>query len=221
MYCYSRPIESGINNGQSVRGVDTVVEKSLNDRRRAQTRREISDAALELFEINGFAGTTVDGIAARAGVSPRTVFRYFPTKEASILTITSEFVEAFTDAVADVESEDSALSRIEAAYQAVFERLVHDDPGALDRISRVRRLFANDPNLHAASSLFDSQVLEKMNNQLTTALAPGVDTTSSKLIVEIATATLRVAFDSWSATGESDPLEIYLRARRTLRRVVH
>lgn len=41
---------------------------------------KITAAAAELFSRKGFADTTIDEIAALAGVSPRTVFRYFPTK---------------------------------------------------------------------------------------------------------------------------------------------
>lgn len=58
---------------------------SLRDRRRDQTRRSIHDATLELSHELGFAQVTVDAISARAGVSPRTFFNYFPSKEAAVV----------------------------------------------------------------------------------------------------------------------------------------
>lgn len=53
----------------------------LRERNRARTYAEITEAALELFERQGFDATTVDQIATAAGVSPATFFRYFATKE--------------------------------------------------------------------------------------------------------------------------------------------
>jgi AcrR family transcriptional regulator len=48
------------------------------------TRQRIADTALELFTSQGYAQTTIDEIAAAAGVNRRTVFRHFTTKEAMV-----------------------------------------------------------------------------------------------------------------------------------------
>ncbi|WPO88139.1 mycofactocin system transcriptional regulator [Herbiconiux sp. KACC 21604] len=49
-------------------------------RQPSTTRAELSHIALQLFLENGFDATTIDQIAARAGIGRRTVFRYFPSK---------------------------------------------------------------------------------------------------------------------------------------------
>ena len=49
-------------------------------RRRATSRDELEQVAFGLFAAHGFDATTVDEIAAAAGIGRRTFFRYFPSK---------------------------------------------------------------------------------------------------------------------------------------------
>jgi AcrR family transcriptional regulator len=57
----------------------------LREQKAERTRREILDAALRLFETNGYDATTMEQIAEAAFVSPSTLYRYFPTKERTLL----------------------------------------------------------------------------------------------------------------------------------------
>ena len=54
---------------------------SLRDRKRARIKRMLQAEALRLFAEKGYQGTTVEDIADAAAISPRTFFRYFPSKE--------------------------------------------------------------------------------------------------------------------------------------------
>jgi AcrR family transcriptional regulator len=53
----------------------------LIERRHEQTRRLIADAAVALFGARGFAETTMEDVAIAAGVSRRTAYRHFPSKD--------------------------------------------------------------------------------------------------------------------------------------------
>lgn len=60
--------------------MDAAVRTSARGRPVATTHAEIEAAAFALFGERGFAGTTIDAIAERVGISRRTLFRYYPSK---------------------------------------------------------------------------------------------------------------------------------------------
>jgi AcrR family transcriptional regulator len=61
-----------------------MVQTPSRSSKARETRQRIADAALDLFTSQGYAQTTIDEIAAAAGVNRRTVFRHFATKEAMV-----------------------------------------------------------------------------------------------------------------------------------------
>lgn len=62
---------------------DTTAPPGRRAQKAAQTRRAIGEAAIDLFIQRGFAETTIDEIADRAGISRRSFFNYFETKQAA------------------------------------------------------------------------------------------------------------------------------------------
>jgi AcrR family transcriptional regulator len=93
----------------------------LRERKKAKTRAAIQDHALRLFIEQGYAATTVEQIAAAAEVSQSTFFRYFPTKEDTVLydRLDPVLIESFLrqpDAT-------SPISAVRAAAREVFEQL--------------------------------------------------------------------------------------------------
>jgi AcrR family transcriptional regulator len=71
----------------------------------ARVREALIDAALELFARDGFDATHSDRIAERAGVSPRTFFRYFATKESVVFHRDHWFMRSFAAAYLEQPSE--------------------------------------------------------------------------------------------------------------------
>ena len=74
--------------------VVTSADGDLRARRRRRTEREIHEATLRLATRHGFDQVTIDMISAEAGVSRRTFFNYFPSKEAAVVFGPSELPAA-------------------------------------------------------------------------------------------------------------------------------
>ena len=64
--------------------METLATEGRRETRKRETRRALHDAALRLAMENGFQATTVAEISAAAGVSPRTFFGYYASKEAAL-----------------------------------------------------------------------------------------------------------------------------------------
>ena len=78
--------DNSVRSGQPSR-----YSSPLRTQRAADTRDRIATAARELFAGNGFAGTTITAIAARAGVSVQTVYATFGSKGAIVSALTTRF----------------------------------------------------------------------------------------------------------------------------------
>jgi AcrR family transcriptional regulator len=82
----------------------------------ARTREALIDAALVLFARDGFDATTTDQIAQRAGVSPRTFFRYFPTKESVVFHRDHWFMRSFAAAYLEQPSTASDFETLRTTF---------------------------------------------------------------------------------------------------------
>jgi AcrR family transcriptional regulator len=90
----------------------------LRERKRTRTRLMIQAEAMRLFAEKGYENTTVDEIAFAAAISPRTFFRYFPTKEDVV--IWDEYDPVTPDLV-DARPDDEPLA--ETLRAVVYESL--------------------------------------------------------------------------------------------------
>src|ERR687885_383370 len=89
----------------------------LRESKKLRTRQEIADKAMELFVARGFDRVTVAEVAAAAGVSEKTVFNYFPTKEDLFFDEVPARQAALVDAIRRRQPGESivaALRRLQA-----------------------------------------------------------------------------------------------------------
>ncbi len=93
--------------------VDTVIGK--REANKQGTRAALKAAANRLFEEHGYAATTVREIAAAAGVTERTFFRYFDGKEDLVVDEVLAWVPRLQQAIRDRPAEEPPLVAVRAA----------------------------------------------------------------------------------------------------------
>ncbi|MFB7595116.1 TetR family transcriptional regulator [Streptomyces sp. NPDC056160] len=123
----------------------------MAERKRQLVSRELAEAALQLLARKGFDGVTVDEIAAAAGVSKRTFFRYFASKEDVVVRFLTDLglgMRAELAARPAAEPPATALLRTtQAAMAACADR--PDRPDHAARTLRVVQLILRTPPLLA------------------------------------------------------------------------
>lgn len=195
----------------------------LRERRRQETRHEITRVALTLFEQQGAAATTVDEIARTAGVSPSTFFRCFATKEESVYEPDREFEAELLSWLESVPPEQVDLDGIEALYERSLCRLMASSDDTKDRLLRARRLIASDDHLRAAAFATDAVAMCRITQSVAAKVDGIRPPTYARLLVEAAGVATRTAFDAWVdgiEKGDSgDLVEIYRSTRRQARRI--
>lgn len=95
----------------------------LQERRKAETKRALSCAALRLARELGPDGVTVEAIAEAAGVSPRTFFNYFASKDNAIVGVTPTEASELVGDLVDRTDDEPPLVALRAMCAAAAVRL--------------------------------------------------------------------------------------------------
>lgn len=101
-------------------------EAPLRERKKEQTRKTIHRAALQLAISRGPAQVTIDDIADRAGISPRTFFNYFTSKDEAYVGFTSRAAETIACALRARPAGESITAGVHAVFRDRFTMLVTD-----------------------------------------------------------------------------------------------
>ncbi|WP_328584905.1 TetR/AcrR family transcriptional regulator [Streptomyces sp. NBC_00370] len=179
---------------------------TLWDRTRQLAVQEILRTALRLFTQQGYDETTIAQIAREAGVSQRTLFRYFGTKEDLVGGSQERFVALMTEAVHKQPADASAWTVLRAAFEAVLS--LHTTPEeALERF----RLLHHTDSLRAAYLGKRARSQEALMPLLEARLAPvGTDRGQARAIVATAFACFDAATVTWlEGNGQGTILALY------------
>jgi len=177
-------------------------QPGLRERKKAERRRCIEAAAIDLFDANGFDGTTIDDIAARADISPRTFFYYFPTKEDVVL---ADYTGRLDRIVSELQQQPTSRPPW-AALQASFLVVAADYAAQRDEIIRRFAIVAANPTVYARSLQLQAGWEDALAEVLTERANDDTDDLGPHLLASAALACMRSSLRHWISTGHQVPL---------------
>ena len=167
--------------------------------------RELELVALRLFTERGFDDTTVEEIAAAAGVSRRSFFRYYDTKAAVLWHEFDREVDALRAAFAAVADDLDLMDAIRQVVVGVNHYQAEDVAELRMRIN----LIGGVPALQASSAPHYDAWERTVSEFAARRLACGADDLLPLAIGRATLAACRAAFDTWVARADAD-LTVYL-----------
>ncbi|MER7001130.1 TetR family transcriptional regulator [Streptomyces sp. NPDC000410] len=186
---------------------------SLAQRKRQLVANELTEAALQSLAVKGFDAVTIDEIATAAGVSKRTFFRYFASKEDVVVQFLADMGTGISAELADRPAgEPPAVALLKAVSVPLATCGEHSDHAT--RALRVVQLILRTPALRARFLERQAQWRDDLTAELAGRLGLDPDT---DLYPQLAAGIALTAFDTvlrrWSGSdGAEDPIELLDRA---------
>ncbi|MFG2020772.1 TetR family transcriptional regulator [Actinomadura geliboluensis] len=168
----------------------------LRERTRRAVRAELSALAVELFLERGYEGTTVEDIAAAAGMSRRSFFRYFPSKEDVVFGEAGDVAERVAEAIRGRPGDEAAWACLCAVLREWQEAIHAAQPDL-----RTLRLIEEAPALRARLHAERDRMRELISAALRERPGGGVDAFTADLLTGAAAAALDAADREWLRSG--------------------
>jgi mycofactocin system transcriptional regulator len=167
--------------------------------------RELEVIALRLFTEKGFEETTVEEIAAAAGVTSRTFFRYFESKADVLWHGFDHEIEELRLALDGTAADLPLMAAVEQAVLAVN----HYPPAQLPELRIRIQLLASIPALQASAALHYRAWEQAVSDFAAARTGQPVDSLFPLVLGRATLAACRAAYDLWAAAGNTD-LQRYL-----------
>jgi AcrR family transcriptional regulator len=179
-----------------VYAIPMTVPVGISERKRRAVRAELSEVALQLLTDRDFESVTVDEIAAAAGVSRRTFFRYFASKE--------DVVFAFLDQGARRLFEEIVARPPEEAPVTAVHHALRQHMAAYQSSTALVRLVRETPCLRAREHVNREQLRLGIVEALARRLGVNAEQdTRPHVLASIALAPLDAAFVTWFSGARS------------------
>lgn len=186
-----------------------MAKPSMREKHAVETRQRIVNIALALFVDQGFDATTIDQIASEADVSPRTYFRYFPTKEALLFHDFEQRLAGIREHIVVRPAGETPLETLTVVLCAMIDDL-RTTP---EHKALTVRLLAERPSVRAYQR---SAVIDHAEQQILDALARKTDRSPTEPVLRaalaLATACMDIALRDWVEGDLEAGFEVHFRA---------
>ncbi|ANJ26981.1 TetR/AcrR family transcriptional regulator [Agromyces aureus] len=167
-------------------------------RPRASSRRTLEDAASELFLEQGYAGTTIDQIAHRAGVGRNTFFNYFASKSDLLWLDADETIAALPTIIEETPAALAPSEGLEHVLVALAARHPH---GAVPIALSQREPMATSDEFFSAGLSRYLAVSRELAGFVAASAGAGADPTLIRAAANAATASAATAAGGWALAG--------------------
>ena len=183
-------------------------EVGLRQYKRDRTRRSLRETAVRLFAENGYHATTVDEIAGAVGVSPRTFYRYFPTKEEVLFDVSTDIRAAVVEVLSEVQP---AISLADSITSAVVEVASAYDSQA-ELFQQMAQIMMASPELRSAG-LEDLHRWEAVYVPIIARHLTDIPTSDATIgvLAGAVVAAQRIAHDRWMASGQQQDMASHVK----------
>lgn len=179
----------------------------LWERRKIAAMRQIQAVALELFEAEGYTAVTVERVAAAAGVSSSSVYRYFGTKE--MLVLHSELYPRLLDVIRGLGggaaiSAASLARMLRLAIPAMLDLVLTADS---EEAIRLRLKFAAaEPDVKAGMTRQTEEMAAAIADVLAERTGGTVPVLDLEVVAASATWSFHTALEHWARVDRATPL---------------
>lgn len=180
--------------------------EGLRERKRRETRQRIAEVAQRLFMAQGYDATTLDAIAAEAGISRRTFFSYFKSKDEIIV-----FWQATDSAqlMADLLKASPDLAPLDAVRDVMVKHIARY---TTEQMTAVDNLMRSSEALLARKQAYYAQQEQVLFETLCEVWRQPERRAALRMVAMVSIGAMRLALQAWrEQTGARKPPARFLR----------
>ncbi|MDI4233542.1 helix-turn-helix domain containing protein [Bradyrhizobium sp. Arg237L] len=180
-------------------------EEGVRERKRRETLQRIAETGLQLFVKHGYDATTLETIAEASGISRRTFFYYFKSKEEIVLAWQRGLAEALRSVVLEQSTKQPPLEAVKNALLKLTARYHSDKSIMIDKLMRSNEALAARTHakyVESEQAVFEALCIMWPEPKRRKAL---------RAVAMMSIGAMRLALDAWGAEEGKRPLSAYLR----------